>query len=246
MIRTVIFFVQKFLLLILWLNISMASTTKLINVIVWSELTEPKKIYQSGINQLIADFLNKETHIVATTANLDNINSTISENTLKNTDVLIWFGHKKHDYVSNQVADLIKKFVDEKGMGFIALHSAHFSKPFKKILNCSGSWQSYQEDMGSEEIIVVDFDHPIATGVKNFHIPQEENYREPFDVPPPLHTIIKGKWKDGSENREVMTWQKEKGRVVYIRAGHETYPTYHIKEMQRLITNAVYWAAHQS
>lgn len=67
--------------------------------------------------------------------------------------------------------------------------------------------------------------------------------REPFNVPQPLHTVIKGKWKDGSENRELMTWNRGKGRVVYIRAGHETYPTYHIKEMQQLITNAVYWAA---
>ncbi len=33
------------------------------------------------------------------------------------------------------------------------------------------------------------------------------------------------------------------GRVFYFQPGHETYPTYHQKEIQQVITNAVRWAA---
>lgn len=231
------------LVVFLWENTVMGAAQKIINVKIWSELTEPKEIYTHGINQFIADFLNKEKDVNATTANLDNIVTTINEQTLTNTDVLIWFGHKKHEDVPDNIGRLIKKFVNEKGMGLIALHSAHFSKPFKMTLNCSGSWQSYKEDMGPEKMIIIDHKHAITKGLKNFIIPQEEIYREPFDVPPPLQTLIIGTWKDGSVNREVIIWQKKKGRVVYIRAGHETCPTYHLKEMQQLISNAVHWAA---
>ena len=32
------------------------------------------------------------------------------------------------------------------------------------------------------------------------------------------------------------------GRIFYFRPGHETYPTYYLPEVQRVIVNAVHWA----
>ena len=51
-------------------------------------------------------------------------------------------------------------------------------------------------------------------------------------------------WFTGGEVfRSGATWQRGNGRVFYFQPGHETYPTYHQKEIQQVITNAVRWAA---
>ena len=37
--------------------------------------------------------------------------------------------------------------------------------------------------------------------------------------------------------------EKYRGRIFYFRPGHETYPTYHHADVQRVIVNAARWAA---
>jgi hypothetical protein len=46
----------------------------------------------------------------------------------------------------------------------------------------------------------------------------------------------------GEVFRSGATWQRGNGRVFYFRPGHETYPTYHHTQIQRVISNAVHWA----
>ena len=36
-------------------------------------------------------------------------------------------------------------------------------------------------------------------------------------------------------------WRRGHGRVFYFRPGHETFPTYHHPQIQRVIANAVRW-----
>ena len=50
---------------------------------------------------------------------------------LDKTDVLIWWGHKLHGKITNEHVPRIVDRVKDGGMGFIALHSAHFSKPLE-------------------------------------------------------------------------------------------------------------------
>ncbi len=38
-------------------------------------------------------------------------------------------------------------------------------------------------------------------------------------------------------------YTRGRGKIFYFRPGHETLPTYHHPEVQRVITNAVRWAA---
>ncbi|MBA3662068.1 MAG: ThuA domain-containing protein [Gammaproteobacteria bacterium] len=214
-----------------------------LRVIVWSEGTEPKTVYPKGINGAIGDFLAQEKDLEVTTATLTDDDYGVSQSRLNRTDVLIWFGHKKHDEIPDEVADRIKLQVENKGMKLIALHSSHFSKAFKSILNHSGAWADYRDTGESETIKIVDAKHPIAEGVSDFIIPHTEIYDEPFQVPEPQSVIAKGTWVSGSTSREIMTWTVGKGSVVYIRAGHEDYPIFFMPPMQRLITNAVYWKA---
>jgi trehalose utilization protein len=60
-------------------------------------------------------------------------NQGISDELLNSTDVLVWWGHKRHGDVKDELVSKIEKRVKEDGMGFIGTHSAHFSKPLKKF-----------------------------------------------------------------------------------------------------------------
>jgi len=43
--------------------------------------------------------------------------------------------------------------------------------------------------------------------------------------------------------RSVCTWRRGNGKVVYIRPGHEEYPTYRDANILQLIGNACRWSA---
>ena len=69
-------------------------------------------------------------------------NSVKLDKLLENTDVLIWWGHVRHKDVPDEWADKIVKRINE-GMGFIALHSTHYSKIFKSLMGtqCNLQWR---------------------------------------------------------------------------------------------------------
>ncbi len=216
---------------------------KRIRVLLWSEQTEPRNVYPNGISGALADHLGKLPDFEAKTAKLDDPDAGVGDAALSQSDVLIWFGHRKHDQVPDEAVDRIVRHVRDRGMGFIALHSSHYSKALKKLLNATGAWSSYVNHGKPEQMWVVLPDHPIAKGLKDFTIPQTEIYTEPFEVPEPEAVIFEGTWESGHRNREVLVWKVGKGRVVYIRPGHEEYPIYFQPEMQKLVANAVEWAA---
>ena len=67
-------------------------------------------------------------------------------------------------------------------------------------------------------------------------------YGEPFGIPPPDELVFLSWFSGGEVFRSGCTWQRGHGRIFYFRPGHETYPSYHQKEVQRVIANAVAWA----
>ena len=234
------------LILVAQFSTTYAQKTNKVRVLCWSEQTEPREIYPQGISGALADFLNKQKNVVAKTAQLSDVEAGLSEEALNQTDVLIWFGHKKHNDVPNEIVNRVVKHIRENGMGFIALHSSHFSKPLKVALNATGSWSSYVNFAKPEQVWVVSPKHPIAKGIKDFTIPKTEIYTEPFDVPTPEAVIFEGTWETGHRNREVMVWTLDKGRFVYIRPGHEEFPIFFMPEMQKLVHNSVLWAGKKT
>jgi len=213
-------------------------------ILAWSELTEPKYAYPKGINGALAEYLDIYDDIQVTTACLDDPEQGVSENALKETDVLIWFGHMRHGDVKAQTVDRIVRHVKERGMGFLGLHSTHFALPYKALMGTSCAWRTYVEDGGAGHIKVVSPSHPIAEGIKDFIIPHEEWYGEPFEVPEPEAVIFKGSYVDGKEiARDGLVWTVGKGKVFYFRPGHETYPIYYMAEVRKIILNGVRWLA---
>ncbi len=219
----------------------------MIKVTVWNEYfhekTEEKvaQVYPNGIHNAIADFLRCDD-IFVRTATLYDEECGLTEEVLKDTDVLIWWGHLKHHEVPDEIVARIKDNV-LCGMGFIALHSAHHSKPFKALMgtSCNLTWR---EDGDMERIWTINPAHPIAQGIgRYFELPHVETYGEPFGIPEPDEIVFMGWYEGGEVFRSGVTFHREKGKIFYFQPGHETFPTFFEPNVQTIIRNAVRWAA---
>ncbi|MFO7322604.1 MAG: ThuA domain-containing protein [Chloroflexota bacterium] len=221
--------------------------TDAIRVTVWNEFRHEKQdpkigaIYPDGIHGAIANHLRGQGMTVRT-ATLDEPEHGLTEDVLAQTDVLTWWGHIAHDEVEDRIVDRVQQRVLE-GMGLIVLHSGHFSKIFKRLMGttCNLKWREAGE---KERVWVVEPGHPIAAGLgPYFEVPQSEMYGERFDIPAP-DTLVFVSWFQGGEVfRSGCCFLRGAGRIFYFSPGHETHPIYHQPEIQRVITNAVRWAA---
>ncbi|TYS15388.1 trehalose utilization protein ThuA [Rossellomorea vietnamensis] len=219
----------------------------MINVTVWNENRHEQKnqtvrdLYPEGIHGAIASFLGEEPFNVKT-ATLDEDQHGLTEEVLSNTDVLLWWGHIAHEEVSDAVVEKVTQRVLD-GMGLIVLHSGHFSKIFKTLMgtSCDLKWREANE---KERIWMVDPSHPIAEGLGEYiELEREEMYGEHFDIPAPDELVMVSWFEGGEVFRSGCTYRRGNGKVFYFRPGHETYPTYYNKEVQKVIVNAVNWAA---
>jgi trehalose utilization protein len=220
-----------------------------IRVTVWNEgrhekkMPEVAKIYPDGMHNAIAAHLKKSSDLLVQTATLDDPEHGLTEEVLKNTDVLTWWGHAYH----GDAQDLIVERVYHRvlaGMGLIVLHSGHYSKIFRKLMGttCDLKWR----ESGDQEILwVTRPGHPILTGIDDhFSLPHEEMYGEFFDIPEPECTFLISTFIPGGEAfRSGCTWTRGAGKVVYFRPGHETFPTYYDPNVLKVIENACRYAA---
>jgi len=222
--------------------------SKKLRVTVWGEYVHEKKhpdtigkIYPKGMHETIAEGLRESSEFEVRTATLDQPENGLTEKILEETDVLTWWGHCAHDKVDDKTVDRVQKRVLQ-GMGLIVLHSGHYSKIFKRMMgtSCSLTWREAGE---KERIWVCNPGHPIVQGLPPyFEIPHEEMYGEPFGIPTPDEMIFISWFQGGEVFRSGATWKRGNGKIFYFRPGHETYPTYHQKEVRLVIRNAALWA----
>ncbi|PRO65944.1 ThuA domain-containing protein [Alkalicoccus urumqiensis] len=205
---------------------------------------EVKEVYPKGIHGALEQFLQAEGRTVGT-ATLDEPEHGLTEEVLRETDVLLWWGHMAHDEVEDEIVERVHQRVLE-GMGLIVLHSGHFSKIFKKLMgtSCDLKWREANE---TERLWVLDPSHPLTEGIGEYiEIEREEMYGEHFDIPAPDELVMMSWFEGGEVFRSLCTYRRGNGKIVYFRPGHETYPTYHHKAVQRVIQNAVNWAGPQA
>ncbi len=221
--------------------------TNNIRVTIWNEFKHErhnaavKKIYPDGMHKTIESGLKAYPGLSTRTATLDEPEHGLTDSVLEQTDVLIWWGHIAHADVEDAVVKRVQKKVLE-GMGLIVLHSGHYSKIFRALLgtNCSLKWREAAE---KERIWNLAPSHPITEGFgEYFEIPHEEMYGERFDIPEPDKLIFVSWFEGGEVFRSGCCWERGHGRIFYFRPGHETYPTYHNKDVIKVIANAVRWA----
>ncbi|MBP5282269.1 MAG: ThuA domain-containing protein [Lachnospiraceae bacterium] len=217
----------------------------MINVTIWNEnLHEQREeavreVYPDGIHGCIAQFLSYDEDIRIHMATFDEPEHGLTQEILDETDVLIYWSHIAQAEFSDMVAERIRQAV-LNGMGLIALHSAHDSKMMKKLLGTSMTLKWRHGDR--ERLFVTAPSHPIAQYIPEYiELPVEEMYGEYFDIPKPDDVVFTGWFAGGEVFRSGCTFTRGLGKIFYFQPGHEMYPTYYDKYIQRIITNAVHW-----
>ncbi len=199
-----------------------------------------KETYPKGLLKTLADHLQSCEGLEVTYTDLFMPEYGLSDELLENTDVLIWWGHMAHDAVPDSLAAKVVSRV-QRGMGFIALHSAHLSKPFRWLLGTSGCLQWREVDYC--RVWNLNPTHPIAQGIPPyFELPREEVYCEPFGIAKPDELIFANWYRGGEMFRSGATWTRGNGKIFYFQPGHETFPSYFDPNVLRIIENAVRWA----
>jgi len=215
---------------------------------IWNEYYHERKnkeigeLYPDGMHGAISNFLKGKGFDVKT-ATLDQEEHGLTDNVLANTDVLIWWGHMAHAKVADKVVDKVHRRIIEDGMGLIVLHSAHFSKIFKKLMgtSCDLKWREIGE---KERLWVVNPGHPISKGIDDYiDIPNAEMYGEHFDIPQPEELVFISWFEGGEVFRSGCCFTRGRGKIFYFRPGHETYPIFYHPQILKIIENAINWAA---
>lgn len=219
----------------------------MVAVTVWNEYVheredeEVAEVYPDGIHETIADALAQRGHETRT-ATLQEPEHGLTEEVLEETDVLLWWGHAAHDEVDDDVVDRVCDAVND-GLGLLVLHSAHYSKPFRRLLGtpCTLNWRVDDE---RERLFAIDPDHEILDGIETpIVLPETETYGEPFGIPQPDEHVLTSWFEGGDVFRSGVCYRRGSGRIFYFRPGHETFPIYHDETVQSLLSNAVEWAA---
>lgn len=219
-----------------------------IDVTVWNEYRHEKEneivaaVYPNGIHRVIAEGLQDQADFVVRTATLDEAEHGLTQDVLDRTDVLIWWGHKAHGVVEDQIVDRVQRRVLD-GMGLVVLHSGHHSKIFKRLMGTTANLK-WREATDKERIWVVQPGHPIVDGIGEYiELPREEMYGEFFDIPQPDELVMISWFTGGEIFRSGCCFFRGRGKIFYFRPGHETYPTYFNPEIRKVIANGVRWAA---
>lgn len=218
-----------------------------IRVTIWNEFRHEKtnekvqRYYPNGIHEYIKSFLSADEELEITCVALDDPECGLPDELLEATDVLMWWGHMAHGEVPDALVKKIRKRV-YLGMGFIALHSAHHSKPFREIVGTTGHlhWGRDQKEVVWNLMPA----HPIAAGIPtHFCLEKEELYAEPFAIPQPDALVFGGWYEDGYIFRSGACFLRGAGKIFYFQPGHESRAAYHNEYVQRILKNAVHWAA---
>ena len=219
-----------------------------IRVTVWNEYRHEREedyireIYPKGIHGCIKDFLDPHDDLEVRIVSLDDPEQGLPDDVLNNTDVLMWWGHMAHDEVNDELVEKIKRRIYDDGMGFIPMHSAHMSKPFRAVLGTSGKllWSDNQHELVWNVLPA----HPIAAGIpEHFSLDLEEMYGEPFMIPQPDELVFISWFEHGYVFRSGCTYHRGRGKVFYFQPGHEACRSFYNEYVQKILYNGVKWAA---
>jgi trehalose utilization protein len=224
-------------------------TVACVRVRIWNEYVHERRnpavaaVYPEGIHEaLAAGLAGLLPQAAIATATLGSPGLGLTEEDLRCTDVLVWWGHTAHDAVPDETAERVRAHV-LAGMGLVALHSAHYAKPFRLLMgtSCNLRWREADD---RELVWTVAARHPIAAGVPSpVVIERQEMYGELFDVPQPDELVFVSSFSGGEVFRSGLCYRRGGGRVFYFSPGHETYPVYRQPEIVRIVANGVVWAA---
>jgi len=107
-----------------------------IRVVVWDEQSAAaKKAYTNSIGDHIAEYLKTLPNLSVKSVSLADPDKGLSDETIDNCDVLIWWSHTKNKLVPDDKVKQIVGRVKDGSLSLIALHSALTSKVFIESMN---------------------------------------------------------------------------------------------------------------
>ena len=207
---------------------------------------EMRRIYPDGIEHAIAGFLSEQNDFEVSASRGTDPEYGLTEEIVSGTDVLVYWSHKHWREIPEEKVALLHEAV-LGGMGLVLLHSAHASKIFARLLGTRTTALTWHEDAERQRVFTVLPSHPISAGLPPyFDIAEDESYGEYFDIPQPDELVFITVSEGMDALRSGCCFYRGKGRIFYFSSGHETYPVYYQKEVQKVILNAVRWAAPDS
>ena len=107
-----------------------------IRVVVWDEQSAAaRKAYTNSIGDHIAEYLRTLPDLSVKSVSLADPDKGLSDDTINNCDVLIWWSHTKNKLVPDDKVKQIVGRVKDGSVSLIALHSALTSKVFIESMN---------------------------------------------------------------------------------------------------------------
>ena len=107
------------------------------NVLVWDERQpQQQDAYDDFLGNEIAGRLRVvDEELSVRSVALDDAEQGLSQENLEWADVLIWWGHVRHNQVTEDNANRILERIQSGKLDLIALHSAHWARPFTYAMN---------------------------------------------------------------------------------------------------------------
>ena len=104
-------------------------------VLIWDERQpEQKQGYDTFLGEAIGRYLIKQGGFVVKYGSLEMPEYGLDDASLDDTDVIIWWGHKKNSAVAPERAEAVVTRVLEGRMGFIGIHSSIHARPFLRLM----------------------------------------------------------------------------------------------------------------
>ena len=217
------------------------------NITIYNEFVHEQRdpachaVYPDGIHAVLAKFMREAGHNV-NIGTLEMPEHGLTDEVLNNTDVLFWWGHVRHELVSDEVVQKVYNRV-MAGMGMVVLHSGHASKIFRKLMGTNSDCLKWRESNDTEIMWVTSPNHPIVEGIGDrIVIPHEETYGEHFCIPEPDEQVFISWFTGGEVFRSGCCFKRGNGRIFYFKPGHETFPVYYQPDVQKVLLNAAKWA----
>ena len=224
-----------------------------IRVTVWGENHHEQHtevvqhLYPTGMHTVIAEAVAEfgGPGMQVRTVTMDDPDQGLPAEVIDQTDVLIWWGHRRHAEVDEALVERVHTAL-LSGMGLIVLHSGHLAKVFLRAIGTTGHLRWRNE--GDRELIwTIDPAHPIAAGVPNpMVLDQHEMFGEPFDIPTPDELVFVSWFSGGEVFRSGVTYRRGRGKLFYFSPGDQYYPIYFDPQIRRVLGNAARWAAPSS
>ena len=162
-----------------------------IRVVVWDERQPAQKTaYGDFLGNTLAAHLAKMKGFTVKSVGLDDPEQGLTADVLDHCDVLVWWGHQRHAEVKDEHVKAIVDRLQQGKLSLVALHSAHWSKPFIEAMNLRTIEDALKTvpkaDLPGIKITKV----PAPAGIPKRDAPITPSYRQ-----------VKG--KDGEETLEI-------------------------------------------